>query len=93
MAKCNAAKKWINGGKRETPVLTELREDPFCILINDELKPIRLEMLKGSWETIEVEHGSKKRDAIACVYMDPEDDPGPGRVISQYFQFRMEAEG
>lgn len=93
MAKCNAAKKWVNGGARDTEVFTGLREDPLCILLNDELEPVRLEMLKGSWGTIEVEDGSKKRDVIACVYMNPEDDPGPGRVISQHFQFRMEAEG
>lgn len=87
MAKCNAAKKWVNGGKRDTPVFSGLREDPLCILLNDELESVRMEMLKSTWETIKVEHGTKTRDAIACVYMDPDYDPGPGRVISQHFQF------
>ena len=78
MAKCNAAKKWVNGGKRDTPVLDGRLEDPLCILISEALEPIRLDMFKKSWKI----KGSM-RDAIACVMYDPDYDPGPGKVISQ----------
>ena len=90
-AKCNSMKKWVNGGDRETPVLVELIEDPLCILISDELEPIRREMLKKTWETIQVEHDGKDYDAIACPYFNPDYDPGPGRVISQSFRLQPTA--
>ena len=85
MAKCNGMKKWVNGGARETEVLIKLIEDPLCILVSEELEPIRREMLKSTYETIQVENNGKHYDAIACVYFNPDYDPGPGRVTSQQF--------
>ncbi len=86
IAQCNTAKKWVNSGARDTSVLDELIEDPLCILISTDLEDKRFDILQDAWEIIRVEHEGQVRDAIACVYLDPDYDPGPGRVLGQFMQ-------
>lgn len=81
---CSAARKWVNSGARDTPVLEQRIDDPLSILINQKLEKPRVKALEHAYETLDIEHEGKPRTAIACIYLDPNYNPGPGRVLGQF---------
>ena len=85
VATCNVAKRWVNSGHRETPVLLEKIDDPLSIILYNKLESERFNILNKLYEIIDVKYKKKKHKAIACAYYDP-NHKTEGRIISQQTQ-------
>ncbi|MYC77060.1 hypothetical protein F4X10_14950 [Candidatus Poribacteria bacterium] len=73
--------RWFEGG--DNPILEDLIESPLSILLSEALAPNQLEMLKRVFEVIEVRSHGRRRNAVACVYYDP-DEEVEGQILSHF---------
>ena len=74
--------QWLKEGNN--PILETLLESPLSIILSEKLSPKQMFMLKKAFEIIIVQHKNRQREAIACVYYDP-NTKLKGQILSQEF--------
>lgn len=75
-----SAKAWMDGGNN--PVLSELIEEPLCIVVSESLDGVQMSMLERVYEVLDITHDGRRRKAIACAYYDPNIEL-KGEIVSQ----------
>ena len=66
IATCNAAKRWVNSGSKETPILLEKIDDPLSIVLYNKIESERFDILSGLYEIIDVKY-KKKETQSNCL--------------------------